>query len=329
MDVNIYTGNGSSQSITNNGSMKPDLVWVKSRSSTTFHGIYDAVRGVSKRLWANDTAAEADFSPYGVTAFNSNGFTVNDLTSSGYGVNENTVTYVGWQWRAAGSTVSNTAGTITSTVSANTTAGFSIVTYTGTGSNATIGHGLGAVPGMIIAKRRSATQNWGVAHRSLSGTQTLYLDLTQAVATGVWNGTPTSTVFNITTDGVVNASGSTYVAYCFAPVAGYSAFSSYTGNGSADGPFVYTGFRPRYVLIKCSSATADWVVFDALRNGYNIDNKILFPNGSFAESAGGVTIDILSNGFKVRATNAEFNSNTATYIYATFAESPFQFANAR
>jgi hypothetical protein len=192
-----------------------------------------------------------------------------------------------------------------------------------------VGHGLGVVPGMIIAKRRSATQNWGVAHSSLTGTQTLYLDLTQAVATGVWNGTPTSTVFNITTDGVVNTNGSTYVAYCFAPVAGYSAFGSYTGNGSTDGPFVYLGFRPEFVMIKDASGTSQWRMYDSARQAYNIMGPVLYASLSNAESTESF-LDFTSNGFKLRTgTGNGVNDNGSTLVYMAFAEFPFKFSLAR
>jgi hypothetical protein len=212
------------------------------------------------------------------------------------------------------------------------------VTYTGTGVNATVGHGLGVVPGMIIAKRRSAAQNWGVTHSSLTGTQTLYLDLTQAVATGVWNGTPTSTVFNITTDGVVNTNGSTYVAYCFAPISGYSAFGTWTNNNSTSGTFTYLGFRPRFILLKNTDNVERWFIFDSSRQTYNIPpaaSSWLVPNSSAAEGTNGAstaTIDLLSNGFKIYTTDpasGEVSFGTRTYIYAAFAENPFTIARAR
>jgi hypothetical protein len=327
MDVTLYTGNGAVRSITNSGSMQPDFVWDKLRSGANSHRLFDAVRGVEKALYSNLTNAEATETGT-LTSFNSNGFSLGTNTET----NTNGSTYVAWQWNAGGSNATNTSGTITSTVRANTTSGFSIVTWTGTGVNATVGHGLGVVPGMIIAKRRSATQNWGVAHSSLTGTQTVYLDLTQGVATGVWNGTPTSTVFNITTDGVVNTNGSTYVAYCFAAVAGYSAFGSYTGNGSTDGSFVYTGFRPRFVLVKCSNTTGYWYLFDSVRSTYNVNGQVLFANDSLAEQsyvAPNPVVDFLSNGFKNRGTYPDLNGSGNTFIYMALAESPFKYALAR
>jgi hypothetical protein len=228
--------------------------------------------------------------------------------------------------------VSNTAGSITSSVSANTTAGFSVVTYTGTGANATVGHGLGVVPGMVIIKSRSI-RNWIVYHSSLTSAA-YYLSLNQTIAqslvTTIFNSTaPTNAVFSIGTDASVNASAETYVAYCWAPVAGYSAFGSYTGNGSADGPFIYTGFRPRFILYKGYSAAGyDWVMYDTSRNPTNASALQLYSNTSQADYTGG-PIDILSNGFKIRSVLNADNASGTSYIYAAFAENPLKYANAR
>jgi len=327
-NANLYTGTGSAFTLTGVG-FQPDFGWFKGRNASSSHWLHDVVRGANPGLSSNSTAAE-DTTAGQLTAFASDGYSLPNDTA-GY-LNFSGRTMVVWSWKANGAGVTNTAGSITSTVSANTTSGFSIVTYTGTGVNATVGHGLGAVPGMIIAKRRSATQNWGVAHSSLTGTQTLYLDLTQAVATGVWNGTPTSTVFNITTDGVVNTNGSTYVAYCFAPISGFSAFGSYTGNGSTDGPFVYTGFRPRYVMIKnitTGGAGYDWFIHDTARDTYNVCTLDLEANLALSENQYGAEQDIVSNGFKLRNSGAGTNGSSNTYIYAAFAENPFKNALAR
>jgi len=331
MDATLYTGNGSTQTITNSGSMQPDWVWLKSRSNATDNELIDAVRGATKSLVSNSTAAEAT-DTNGLTAFNSNGFSLG--TDANY--NGSTRTYVAWQWRASNATaVTNTAGSITSTVSANTTAGFSIVTYTGTGSNATVGHGLGVAPSMYIVKSRSLGTNWPTYHIGLtSASYRLFLDLTNAQGADLaWNNTaPTSTVFSIGPTGYsVNNSGATYVAYCFAPIAGYSAFGSYTGNGSTDGPFIFTGFRPRYVLIKTSSAgTNGWQIRDTSRSPYNTSLQLLYADTSGAEiSSAGNDFDILSNGFKVRNSGGDLNTNGGTYIYMAFCESPFKFSNAR
>jgi hypothetical protein len=334
MACTLYTGTGSSLAVSNavNGvSFQPDLVWIKARGNTYSHNIEDSVRGVTLRLQSDSTAAEAVGANGQVTAFSSGGFTQNGGVETG----GSSATYVGWQWKAGGTAVSNTAGSITSSVSANTTAGFSVVTYTGTGVAATVGHGLGVAPSMFIVKRRnSAGLNWGVYHISLtSASYVLVLQGTdaQALDTTYWNATaPTSSLLNIGTAGAVNASGGTYVAYCFAPVAGYSAFGKYTGNGSTDGPFVYLGFRPRFVMIKRTDAVNNWVIYDTARDTFNKTSKYLYAQSSQAEVDDTVDyIDILSNGFKPRATWSGLNTSGGTYIYMAFAENPTKFANAR
>ena len=330
MAATTYTGNGSTLSVSNavNGvSMQPDLVWVKGRSVAYSHGLYDSVRGATKRLISNLTNAEDTLS--GVTAFNSGGFSL----GSDINFNENAATYVGWQWKAGGTAVSNTAGSITSSVSANTTAGFSVVTYTGTGANATVGHGLGVALQMLIVKRRDAGGSpWNVWQTGLSGgTYFVVLNATSAQASGPtrFTATPTSTVFNIGTDGDVNASSGTYVAYCFAPVAGYSAFGSYVGNGSTDGSFIYTGMRPRFLMVKRTDSAVSWIVIDTSRNPNNVSNFSLLPNGANAEITSSTETDILSNGFKIRTTDVSLNASGGTYIYYAVAENPFKFSNAR
>jgi hypothetical protein len=329
-DVSLWTGNGTSQTITNSGSMQPDFVWYKRRSTAAQNGLMDSVRGATKYLSSDTTDAESTVN--GVTSFNANGFTVGDAA----GANSSGDTFVGWQWRASNAAgVTNTAGTITSTVSASTTSGFSIVTFTGTGANATVGHGLGVAPSMYIVKNRPFGGSWGVYHTSIGATNRLLLNGTNASTadSGFWNNTaPTSTVFSVGNDGAINRSGDSHVAYCFAPVAGYSAFGSYTGNGSADGPFVYTGFRPRYVLIKLSSNAGEgWVLNDTSRSPYNVCAAQLLANSSGAEVSGDANtyIDILSNGFKIRTTAGTHNTSGYTYIYAAFAESPFKYSLAR
>ena len=324
----LYTGTGSSQGITGVG-FQPDWVWIKERSGAADHGLYDAVRGVQKQIESNRNDTSESTQTTGLTAFNSDGFTVGSLAQ----LNTNTDTYVAWNWKANGAGGSNTAGTISSTVSANTTSGFSVVTYTGNGSSgATIGHGLGVTPSMIMIRVRNSDQfSWGVYHASVGNTAGLYLNLTNAAATTsvFWNNTsPTSSVFSVGNWGGVNGNTSTYVAYCFAPVAGYSAFGSYTGNGAADGPFVYLGFRPRYLLLKVSSTTSSWFVYDSARDTYNIVSYSLNPNLSDAEGNTGV-LDFVSNGFKLRNSGASFNVNGNTVIYAAFAEFPFKTALAR
>jgi hypothetical protein len=331
MAASTYTGTGATLSIVNSGNnttattFAPDFVWLKSRGSVQNNSLFDSVRGVGNYLWSNLTNAETNSSS-ALTAFNSNGFSI----SSSSDVNQNATTFIGWQWKAAGSTVSNTSGTITSTVSANTTAGFSIVTYTGTGANATVGHGLGVVPEFIIWKRRNATSNW-ISYNKTSGNGfSLYLDLTNAnTGSSYLNSTsPNSSVITMGTNTDNNGNGGTYVAYCFAAVAGYSAFGSYTGNASADGPFVYLGFRPRYIMIKRTDSTGDWSIIDTSRSTYNQTDNVLWANLSNADSAGQGT-DILSNGFKLRSTGLITNASGGTYIYAAFAENPFKYSNAR
>ena len=335
-DATTYTGNGTARNITNSGAMQPDLVWIKSRSAVGDTEVYDAVRGATKYLLTDSTNAEGTIAQ-ALTAFNSDGFALG--TGSGGNDNTNGTTYVAWQWKANGAGVSNTDGSITSTVSANTTAGFSIATYTGNStSGATVGHGLGVAPSMIIVKARGTpngiARNWFVYHVSLGATKFIYLDLTSAAQTGstVWNDTaPTSSVFSLGNENSVNMSANNYVAYCFAPVAGYSAFGSYTGNGSADGPFVYTGFRPAFVMIKNTSISATWIMFDTERKTFNVNGQQLYPNLSDSEVTDNVNncIDFLSNGFKFRGASAVGNGNGNTIIFMAFAEHPFKHALAR
>jgi hypothetical protein len=343
MASTTYTGNGSTQSITNtvNGfSLQPDFVWMKSRGQAYGNVLEDSVRGVGKALYSNSTVAE-DTGAY-LTSFNSNGFSVN--ITPGVAVNQNADPLIGWQWRASNaSAVTNTSGTITSSVSANQTAGFSVVAYTGNGiSTATVGHGLGIQPAMVILKSRSLVNNWWVAHKGIPNSW-LQLETTGAAGTGGGAGgainyqsTFTSSVFGFLNGSSnvnnVNQNAATYVAYCFAAVPGYSAFGSYTGNGSADGPFVYLGFRPRWVMIKCSTSdfagNAQWNIFDTSRSTSNTTLLRLFANSSAVEATT-IGIDILSNGFKLRESSNAFNGSGATYIYAAFAENPFKNALAR
>ena len=315
MDATTYTGNGSSLTVTNSGSFQPDLVWTKSRSNAYSNCLIDSSRGVSNALISNSTNAEDNSSGYYVTAFNSNGFSV----GLGTGSNGNAATYVGWQWKKGA------------------TPGFDIVTYTGTAVNGqTFSHSLGVAPSMMIVKGRSAGTAggpWYVYHKSLGATNLLRLNATNAAAAdNVFNYTaPTSTVFTLGAPaGYSNASGETYVNYLFAEIPGFSKFGSYTGNGSADGPFVYCGFRPKYVLIKRSDSTSNWSVWDTSRNPYNSAENVLAPNLSDAEQASAAPFDIVSNGFKIRNTgNSYGNTNGGTYIYAAFAENPFKYSLAR
>lgn len=327
-DATLYTGNNTGQTVTNSGGMQPDLLWIKVRSNTYDHVLADAVRGVSPFLASNTTTAEGTNSE--LTSFNSNGFTLGATGSMARNVSGQS--YVAWQWRASNAAaVTNTAGSITSTVSANPTAGFSIVTYTGNGSTgATFGHGLSVSPSMVIVKRRNTTGNWITYHASTGLNQYLYLNSTAASATATPTWGVSSTTVTLQQSFIdYNNNGSTYVAYCFSEVAGYSRFGSYTGNGSANGPFVFCGFRPRFVMLKNSSNAPNvWVIHDTARDVSNVVGAQIYPNLSDAEFFG-ASLDVLSNGFKIRSTSGGLNGNGQTYIFMAFAEHPFKLSLAR
>lgn len=324
----LYTGNGGTQSVTGVG-FQPDFTWVKNRSAANGHGFEDVLRGAGYTLASDSTSAEINYSNY-FTAFTSDGF---NMALGGGTFNNNGSNYVAWNWKANGSGSTNTAGSITSTVSANTTSGFSVVTYTGTSALATVGHGLGAVPSMVIVKSRNNVVDWVVYHASLGINYSIALNSTASPVNtaNYWGSSaPTSTTFGVNVYGGNGASGYTYVAYCFAEVAGYSKIGSYTGNGSADGPFVYCGFRPAYLMIRRSDSNIDWFVWDSARSTYNVADKVLYPNGSYAEAAGtAVAIDFLSNGFKIRNTDSSQNASGGNYIFAAFATAPFKYSLAR
>ena len=327
MDATLATGNNSTQVITNAAGFRPDFVWLKIRSASENHIAYDSVRGAQQYLVPNLTLAEATLSS-GLTSFNSNGFTLGNANPNYAG----SPTFVAWQWQAGqGTNTTNTAGSITSTVSVNASAGFSIVTYTGTGSSGTVGHGLGVTPSMIIVKQRSTTGGWFVNHSALSATQNLYLQATDAVQSDNVYASRSSTTFGITGSSGINASGVTFVAYCWAEIAGFSKFGSYTGNGSADGTFVFTGFMPKYVMIKQTNTTGDWQIFDTSRSPTNVASNTLYANGSFAEDSNVTnrSVDFLSNGFKIRSSGTFINASGGTFIYMAFAESPFKNSLAR
>jgi len=341
-NVVTYTATPGSGATVSGVGFQPDLLWTKNRNNVESHYWQDSVRGfspstgVTKMLVSNTTAAEANVT--GITCTTtSDGFTVADSAAASGEFWFTDRTYVGWCWKAGGAAVTNTSGSISSQVSANPTAGFSVVTYTGTGSAATVGHGLGVAPRMIIVKRLNSAVNWSVYNANIGNTNYLQLNSTvTSTAQGAnnwWNSTnPTSTVFSIGTITDTNASGGTYVAYCFAAVAGYSAFGSYTGNGSADGPFVYLGFRPRFIMVKRTDTTNSWVMFDTSRSTYNQSfNYLLAENvqEEIAASGSTDTLDFLSNGFKLRCTTLAENASGGTYIYMAFAENPFKYANAR
>jgi hypothetical protein len=331
----LYTGTGATNSITGVG-FQPDWVWIKARSAAYSHRLADSVRGAGKELFSNESVAEATNSANGyVSSFNSDGFSL----TSGVGVNGSATTFVAWNWKANGAGSTNTAGTITSTVSASTTSGFSVVTWTGTGSAGSIGHGLGVAPSFLIVKKRNADRSWISYHQALGNTQFIELDNTNPANTSsaVWNNTtPSSTVISVGNNSSVNAASDTYVGYCFAEVSGYSKIGSYTGNGSADGPFVFTGMRPAYVMIKNITGTqGNWVIYDTTRSTYNLSSAKLAANLSVVENDGGslggdtIGIDILSNGFKIRATGNNHNNSGEVYIFMALAQNPFKYSLAR
>jgi len=319
-NTNLYTGNNTETSHT--VGFQPDWTWLKVRNADGSHYLFDSVRGVTKYIQANSTAAEGTDSNL-IKSFDANGYTIGTSNA----VNTTGETMVGWNWKAGGSASSNTDGSITSSVSANQDAGFSIVSYTGNATaNATVGHGLGVAPSMMIVKKRNGAFNWGIYHKSLTAHKLL------AFTTGApdddasyWNDVePTSSVFNLGSGALTNGSGSTMIAYCFAEKQGYSKFGSYTGNGNADGTFVYTGFKPAFVMVKQTNTARYWAMFDNKRDGLNPTNRPLFPNASDQESDSvNYYHDILSNGFKWRTNSNIMNVSGGTYIYMAFAENPF------
>ena len=324
----IYTGTGSSNAITGVG-FQPDWTWIKSRSNTYSHVLIGAVRGVGTTIATNSTN-DAYSSPTEITSFDSDGFTLG--TDSG--VNNSSSTFVSWNWKANGQGSSNGEGSITTTyTSANTTSGCSIITFSGNStSGATIGHGLGVAPEVVIVKALNTNgYDWGVYHSALGNTKNMRLNLQdpEATSTAFWNDTtPTSSLVylgdNATVDGAYN-----YVAYCFAPVTGFSSFGKYNGTGNTDGAFIYTGFRPGWIMIKrYDSGTEDWNMWDSKRIGYNVSgNDKLFANLNNVEDTSENAINILSNGFQLRSTNGGFNSSSGSYIYMAFAEFPIVGSN--
>ena len=318
----LYTGNGSTQSITGVG-FQPDWVWGKNRDTTNWHNLEDIVRGETKRLSSNSTDAEAT-EPNNITSFDSDGFSVgngNNLNGNGYRI-------VAWNWLASNTTASNTDGSITSTVSANTTSGFSIVSYTGNSTaGATVGHGLGVAPAMMIIKNRTSSSNtWTVYHHKLSNPATKFLGLNlsgaEDTSTTNFNSTvPSSSVITLGTDAGTNGS-TTMIAYCFAEKQGFSKFGSYTGNGNADGTFVYTGFKPAWVMVKnASNAFEEWGIWDSKRDVSNIVTRRLVANITAAENTSDY-LDFTSNGFKIRTSANGLNQSGSNLIYMAFAEEP-------
>ncbi len=323
-NTKLWTGNGSTQNITG-VNHTPDFVWIKKRTDADGARIFDTIRGATKAIFTNSTSAETTVTSE-LSAFDSDGYTLGASDA----VNGNTKQYVGWNWKANGTGSANTDGSINSTVSVNTTAGFSIVSYTGTGANATVGHGLGVAPSMIITKSTGAVTGWGVYHQSLGNTDALFLNETTATGASsvYWNNTsPTSSVFSVGSASAMNNTNG-MIAYCFAEKTGYSKFGSYTGNGSASsGPFIYTGFKPAFVMIKKTDNTGSWEMFDAKREGFNPQVHGLYANLNNAEDNTDDLLDLLSNGFKLYHDGGGLNTSGGTYIYMAFAEAPLVGSN--
>ena len=329
-NTKIYTGNTTANhSITGVG-FQPDFTWVKKRNATTNHFLFDAIRGATKAIRSNGTNAE-ETQANALTAFGSDGFTVgNDGDVNGGNM-------ASWNWKAGGAGSSNTAGGINSTVSVNTTSGFSIVKYTGNGSSgSTVGHGLGSVPQVIITKRLTSGDDWIVQHHKITtgnpwDDQYCMLNSTAARAGSysVSGGyTPTSSLIYLGSDGRVNGNGQDYISYVFTEKTGYSKFGSYTGNDNADGTFVYTGFKPAWIMTKLTNGSDWWVINDTKRDTFNASTLGIRPNDTAAESSDSAwTKDILSNGFKQRTANAGSNGSGKTYIYMAFAEAPLVGSN--
>ena len=326
----LYTGNGSTQSITNDGNsdMQPDWVWIKSRSNASWHSLQDSSRGATKTLFSNTTNAEVTYTN-AQTSFDSDGFSL-AADSSGGSVNVNSRTYVAWQWKAnGGTTSSNTEGNVTNTLQVNQDAGFSISKFTSTNSgNTTIGHGLGVTPDVFITKIASGTSGWWINHKGLTNRTDQYLGLNvaQAVGTVSWGAAPTSTLITMA-PAFINNGTTTVMCYAFAEKQGFSKFGTYVGNGEANnGPFVYLGFKPAFVMIKSTTATGGHLMWDLKRSPFNLMDDIVNAAEADAESTNGIYgIDVLSNGFKIKNTGANNGTNQAgtKYVYYAFAENPF------
>jgi hypothetical protein len=322
-----YTGNQSGRQITldGNSDLQPDLYWYKARNANHHYWV-DSSRGKTKYIYSSLANAEATVASAYVTSFNTNGFGVGGGDS---GTNANGISFGNWVWKAnGGTTSSNTDGSITSTVQANQDAGFSIVTFTGNGTDgATVGHGLGVAPAMVMFKcRDTGNTDWRTYHQSISPTNAISLNSGGAAygASSVFGGTFTSTLLKVENDASVNRNTSPMVAYCFAEKQGYSKFSKYVGNGNANGAFVYTGFKPAFVITKVTDDARDWRMWDAARDTFNVVEKYLTPNTTGAEgTTSTLNIDFLSNGFKLRGSHVSTNQSGKTFIYMAFAESPF------
>ena len=323
----LYTGNGqNSRAITGVG-FQPDWAWLKYRNNTYSHQTFDRVRGASPGTLYTDLTNAVDTN-YPISSFDSDGITLRATSDASQ--NANSGNFVLWSWKANGAGSSNGNGSVTSTVSANTTAGFSIVKWTGTGATATVGHGLGAKPSIVLIKNTGATENWVMYHSALGAEKNLKLNNHEAAqdTTGAFNDTePTTSVFTVHTNTNTNQSGQVMIAYCFTEKTGYSKFGKYEGNGNADGVFIYTGFKPAFVLIKNSTDAGElWEMFDNRRIGYNPNNYRLYPSDNTAEDTS-LRIDLVSNGFKLRTNGSHINESGDTMVYWAFAENPIVGSN--
>ena len=320
-NTKLYTGNAGTQSISSVG-FQPDMTWIKRRGSAEDHALFDAVRGATKRLFPSRDYSEATQTG-GLTSFDSDGFSL----GNGDAVNGSD-TYASWNWLGANGTTSNTDGSISSTVSVNTTAGFSIVKWTGNGGTASVGHGLGVKPNIVIKKNRSASTNWIFSTTIIDGSNDFfYLNSTDAKGDS-GETAPTTSLINLYANSENNGNGNDMIAYCFAEKTGYSKFGTYTGNGNADGTFIYTGFKPAFYIIK-STSNRSWIIKDNKRPGYNVNGSYLLAEDSQAEAtgSGNLASDELSNGLKIRGTSTALNASGETYIYMAFAEAPLVGSN--
>ena len=314
----LYTGNGASTHAITGVGFQPDWNWHKIRNDTDWHMVNDAVRGANYAIYPNANNAEGNV-PTGLKSFDSDGFTVGSLNDS----NQNNGTFVSWNWKANGTGSANTDGSINSTVSVNATSAFSIVSYTGTGANATVGHGLGVAPSFVIIKDRDNAISWVVSGDNIGWNKNMYLDSTQAVQTAnhFQDTAPTNSLMYLSTDAAVNGSSRNYIMYCFAEKQGYSKFGSYAGNGNNDGSFIYTGFSTAFVMTKNIGATENWAIWDNKRIPFNANTTILRADSANAETSG-YSVDFVSNGFKLRGGDGKINGTGASYIYMAFAEAP-------
>ena len=323
----IYTGNATARSITGVG-FKPDFVWIKNRAATENHSIFDVVRGVDLRIFSDTNDADDDRGAYGLRTFDSDGFTI----GTGGELNGNSQGIVAWCWKAgnANTAFSESGNNPAGTHRANVPAGFSIVSYVGTGAAGTVSHGLGAAPEFMIIKNRDVADNWAVYFGDNTDYVILNTTAARADSANWWNDTsPTSSVFTVGTDHSVNADGENYIAYCWHSVDGFSKMGQYTGNGNADGTFVYTGFRPAFLLMKVINTASDWHIVDSARDVDNVIQNTIDPNTTAVEGSGSDRFDFTSNGFKLRQTSGSYNGNNSTYIYMAFAETPIKYSNPR